>query len=783
MKGASTKPPATEAGRRQNSTPPHSHQSNPTAADTRNNANPPQAAPPQAASAASSANPVKANTPAPQEKQPQQTAPPKEQLSKTEASQPEVKPPSTQDARTSRDTRIERDPSPIHSKEGAFSPKASPEPRPSVVPTPHQAENIRQSQPTDPQLREPKPPSSPVPHRDPSQAAEAPRPAATHRESAQTRPPEPSRATEGVHQPVREPASPKFAASESRIPAAPRQPEPTLQASRSEEPRTRKPEIPLETQTSRKALVPSSPETPSDDRIKPRDLPREESPALKSKAERPSIVRELRAATASSISETTPPTRKEVLSHSVPSPVSREQAAQPFQRVNHAKPAAGPFISPPVTPPQRIQERIEALSRSTTRDPVARSSRVDTQSAQSSRLDHATRGDSGLIAAQRRERAAESIRLFNGKIDENVQTLRLKADRASSPLLERLEREFDTRVAKTGDFREKSHRAQTAFAEPTPAITARSTPSRENGQVLSVGRQDGSDNSASGKNVRVRLVEGTAASPALLELRQVIATLESAPKSFVVNHQIGEQLRSLLSEVAHLIDARMLDRSRPITPQEIDALIPYDRIRKLLSDAALELSLRERLAELDRLYEKLLGAGTDKERPLQELMQDITDLLKDIFQLQEVTPGKIPPDVLAALGYGVKETHETEEELELELDPEQETDSEQNQNSELEEGDLIEEERDIAVYEIYGRITDMQSGAPIPGAILYGGLLGSTTTDADGYFRFHNVTKGTMYIIGPDKEGYEFNPVSVSGTMSQHTRHDFRGRQLNIRGR
>ncbi|MDD2943769.1 MAG: carboxypeptidase regulatory-like domain-containing protein, partial [bacterium] len=82
----------------------------------------------------------------------------------------------------------------------------------------------------------------------------------------------------------------------------------------------------------------------------------------------------------------------------------------------------------------------------------------------------------------------------------------------------------------------------------------------------------------------------------------------------------------------------------------------------------------------------------------------------------------------------------------------------------------------LATYSLSGTVT--AAGQALSGTIINGGALGFTITDASGHYQFNNVTHGSVYSITPAKIGYNFSPVSATGTLTANATKNFTANQL-----
>ena len=74
---------------------------------------------------------------------------------------------------------------------------------------------------------------------------------------------------------------------------------------------------------------------------------------------------------------------------------------------------------------------------------------------------------------------------------------------------------------------------------------------------------------------------------------------------------------------------------------------------------------------------------------------------------------------------------------------------------------------------ITGKVTSKDSGEPLAGVYLHGAQLGGRTTDSSGSYRFDSVSGGTEYTLTPTLFGYNFDPISASGTVTADTTENF----------
>jgi hypothetical protein len=260
----------------------------------------------------------------------------------------------------------------------------------------------------------------------------------------------------------------------------------------------------------------------------------------------------------------------------------------------------------------------------------------------------------------------------------------------------------------------------------------------------------------------------------LTELRLAVMNLVKAPQIVSVSSAVNQHLRAILSQISEGISARLQASSagRPLTQQDVESLIPYDLIRKLVSDALIEAKIRERITKADLVGDDKLLKTKPEQTPLERLGQKVLDTIKELLgietktldglELSEAQPELVIVDENEMQNEQLEETLEEEELLDM-------------HDSNLEE-DKYEDE-DLLVYEIWGRVVDSKTGAPLSNILLLGGILGQARTDEMGNYKFFNIPSGTSYVISPFTDEYNFNPISVSGVLDKSTRHDFRGKR------
>lgn len=83
-------------------------------------------------------------------------------------------------------------------------------------------------------------------------------------------------------------------------------------------------------------------------------------------------------------------------------------------------------------------------------------------------------------------------------------------------------------------------------------------------------------------------------------------------------------------------------------------------------------------------------------------------------------------------------------------------------------------------YSLSGVVT--AGGVGLSGVTISSGALGNRTTDAQGQYRFENLSNGTSFTVAPAKSGYSFTPGSISGTMNGNTTANFTATQLQVSG-